>query len=149
MHKVLKKLRKKPERVREQIAMAAAGGVTLLVVAVWIVSLGSRFGITNANTVVAEDEMAQPQQPITMLLTSLRNGIEEQRSELKQNPFSQMHDESNSFSQMEAENSAAADASFEQQTVTEQPLENSSDLEQQTIVTESSKDQIEGESVVY
>lgn len=89
MKKILTTLRNKPERVREQIALAAAGGVTVLVVVIWGLSLGNSF--RNTSKVVQDsnsDAVVQPEKPFTLFFKSLSSNVKEQRQKVRDNnPF--------------------------------------------------------------
>ena len=86
MKQVLKKIRQKPEQVRQQIAVLAAGGVTLLIMVIWGLSLGGVFKGTQS--AVADDSSVEPEKPFTLFFNSLSSGIKEQRQMLKEtNPL--------------------------------------------------------------
>jgi len=95
MKNTINRLKQKPEQVREQIALIAAGIVTVLVIIVWALSLGSRFR-ADPSTLAENQQSATPEQPFGLLLNTFQDTITNQRQELKENnPF--RFDESNDF----------------------------------------------------
>lgn len=96
MKRLLKNLQKKPERVREQIALFAAGGVTILVIGIWALSLTNPFRAQAPDDGIA----VQPEKPLQLFFGSLSDGLKEQRQDLKENnPFTQ-YDETNPSQEM-------------------------------------------------
>lgn len=94
MKKTLARLRNKPEKVREQIAILAAGVVTIVIIVVWVVSLQNRFAAVPPQQV--NQDQSTPEAPLNLLFNSLQQGIKEQHEELKTtNPFA--HDETNVY----------------------------------------------------
>lgn len=106
MKKILTTLRNKPEGVREQIALFAATGVTLLIVGIWAASLGTRFSSKPVAIDETSGERIEPEKPFSLFFKSLSSDLKQQRKDLKENnPFS-TYDET---------------ASFEESTPTEDP----------------------------
>lgn len=144
MKEFIRRLQQKPEKVREQIALLAAGGVTLLIVVVWVFSLSNRF---TPATVVAEDGSAvAPEKPFSVLFDSLKETFATQtdqdptdQQQTQATPFS--YDESNSY---QGVTNASDAAPVQQQTLpadTMQPSVLSIDTTDTTTETPNSKDQ--------
>lgn len=152
---MLTKLQQKPERVREQIAVFAAGGVTLVIIAVWVLSLGGR--LKNPQTVLADGtvvESVQPEKPFTLFFSSLASGLKEQRQKLKENNPLQ-HDEADPALDMvtaetvllepQSDGSQPADTG---EAASLQSAESTNDMPQDTTQIDASKEESAGENVV-
>lgn len=140
MKNIIDRLKQKPEKVREQIAILAAGGVTLIVIVIWVFSLSNRFkspGITTQD----DGTTVAPEKPFGVLFDSLKNSFDNQSNSGITNPFA--NDESNSYqnTQTSDDQSVETTTNTEQGSGAMQPSVLSVDTTDTTTSNDTSKDQ--------